>query len=168
MIVGEVGSAAASRIHVRSGALRRNRTALKVQVVINYLTGLTLMILQLAWGCTAGEKRNKKARRRFGAPMVPAHSRPDTLSAIRRRSLRVFGQVSPSAVWPPQPCLLYGSGVIQFQVVTHHRNLLHRFDTGANQRCAFTGLVTLPFSIRCQDVENTISRNVIGAEPCKA
>ena len=27
--------------------------------------------------------------------------------------------------------------VIQFQVVANHRNLLHGFDTGTNQRCAF-------------------------------
>ena len=27
--------------------------------------------------------------------------------------------------------------VIQFQVVAHHRNLLHGFDTGTNQRRAF-------------------------------
>ena len=37
----------------------------------------------------------------------------------------------------PRKLVTRTHAVIQFQVVANHRNLLHGFDTGTNQRCAF-------------------------------
>lgn len=52
--------------------------------------------------------------------------------------------------------------VIQFQVVANHRNLLHGFDTGTNQRRAFHRLRYFTVSIRyASEVEKTNLPDVI-------
>jgi hypothetical protein len=119
----------------------KDKLPLKVQVCINYLTEYFVDVAKIYQGCTGagspGEAVPGSAGKRSGSGGAADGKVIDfqrRLADAHRHALALFTADADA--------------VIQLQIVTHHRNLLHGFNPGANQRRPFTAFVTFPFSIR--------------------